>query len=180
MMSPDPVSLPDTLRDIHGLDSIPWWPLAPGWWGILGVLLAALFSISLYQGWQRWYSQDWRHDAHRRLRALAIRVHQAAPRDIVAELASLLRRVAMARHGRAACASLTGPAWLAWLEQRDPQGFPWTQRGQVLITLPYAPLREQARDPSLTDPEQLRLLISAALAWVTPPTRSWPRRRSHV
>ncbi len=172
----------DTLRDIHGLDSIPWWPLAPGWWGLLGLLLTAAIGFLLVKVWQRWYSQDWRHDARRQLRTLASRAHQTAPREIVGELATLLRRVAMAHHGRTSCASLTGSAWLVWLERHDPQAFPWTQRGQVLIALPYAPPKEQTRDPLLADPAQLRLLISAALLWVTGPavSHSWSWRRWRV
>ena len=30
------------LRDIHGLDAIPWWPMAPGWWYLIGAAVLLL------------------------------------------------------------------------------------------------------------------------------------------
>ena len=32
------------LRDIHGLDAVPWWPIAPGWWLIAGVLVLLVLA----------------------------------------------------------------------------------------------------------------------------------------
>ncbi|RLW54638.1 MAG: hypothetical protein B6D69_04845, partial [gamma proteobacterium symbiont of Stewartia floridana] len=30
----------DPLRDIRGIDTVSWWPLAPGWWLLLiGIVL---------------------------------------------------------------------------------------------------------------------------------------------
>ena len=38
----------DQLRDIHGIQSVPWWPPAIGWW-----LIAAAIVGLLYLAW-RW------------------------------------------------------------------------------------------------------------------------------
>ena len=43
------------LRDIHLPDPIGWWPLAPGWWGVLGLVLLIISGIF-------W----WRRKKHRR------------------------------------------------------------------------------------------------------------------
>ena len=61
----------DALRDIHGLDSVSWLPLAPGWWYLLGLVLALL----LLAGIRYWLIYNgpwlgWRGDARRQLRVL--------------------------------------------------------------------------------------------------------------
>ncbi|WP_223668506.1 DUF4381 domain-containing protein [Kangiella shandongensis] len=40
----------EQLRDVHAPATVDWWPLAPGWWVIIGlvILLAVLFAIKLY------------------------------------------------------------------------------------------------------------------------------------
>ncbi|MBK1703580.1 DUF4381 domain-containing protein, partial [Halochromatium glycolicum] len=134
------------LRDIHDPLGNPWWPLAPGWWLVLLALCAAAVLI-----WRQRRHRpllpplpllrvgDWRWDAHRQLK----RLQRAAPSTPLkvraAELAELLKRIAMARHGRAHCAGLHGQAWLDWLTEQDPDGFDWRQEGQILIRAPYAP-----------------------------------------
>ncbi|CAK0777032.1 conserved hypothetical protein [Gammaproteobacteria bacterium] len=153
------------LRDIRGLDPISLWPLAPGWWVIAGILTMLVVAGLLAAWWVHVWHQDWRSDAHRHLRELATRVHQIGAKEVAAQLSELLRRIAMARHGRTACASLTGEAWLDWLSAQDPAGFPWSKRGRVLIDLPYAPPRDQTRSAG-TDPDSLRTLIEAALPWL--------------
>jgi hypothetical protein len=42
-------SFPGTLRDIHGLDGVPWWPLAPGWWYVLAAI--ALVPVVIAMGY---------------------------------------------------------------------------------------------------------------------------------
>ena len=38
------------LRDIHLPTEISWWPLAPGWWIVIGlILLGIVISIFLYR-----------------------------------------------------------------------------------------------------------------------------------
>ena len=154
----------DPIRDIRGIDPVPWWPLAPGWWMVAVVLLAMFAAGLLVAVWVLFLRRDWRNDARRELRQLGARVHQVGAKEVAAELSELLRRIAMVRYGRATCASLTGEAWLRWLTAQDPAGFPWLERGRVLIELPYAPLRDQARVAG-TDPEQLRALVEAVFPW---------------
>jgi len=60
-----------TLRDIHGLDALPWWPLATGWWVVAGI--AGFLVLVWFAG--RWWMRNglfgsWRTDARRKLRAL--------------------------------------------------------------------------------------------------------------
>lgn len=167
------------LRDIQDIAPIPWWPPAQGWWLIaLGVLIVIV-------GAWRWRARlslripipgitlgSWRWDAAAALRDLRRRAGKGQDaRQIVGELSELLRRIAMARLGRAACAGLTGTGWLDWLTRHDPNGFAWHERGRLLTDAPYAPAGALKSPASATD---LLALIDAALAWVE--VRDAPRR----
>ena len=155
------------LRDIRDIPPIPWWPPAPGWW-----LLALACGLLGYALW-RWRAPlslrvpipgvtlgTWRWDAAKALRDLSRRARTGQDvKTLAGELSELLRRIAMARLGRPACAGLTGTDWLDWLAAHDPNGFPWHERGQMLLVAPYAPPGAGAAD--------LRALIEAAEGWVS-------------
>lgn len=158
----------EQLRDIHGLQEISWWPLALGWW-----LVIAALAIGLALVW-RWrtvlrlrlpplpvlHPGSWRWDAARQLRALRRRATQQDGKQTAGELSELLRRIAMARFGREACAGLTGEDWLAWLKEQDPTGFDWIGNGRLLLEAPYAP-------PGATDRRgDLLRLIEVAQEWI--------------
>jgi hypothetical protein len=156
------------LRDIHAAMGNPWWPPAPGWWLLLALLL--LLALVIWRFDSVWRLRvpipmvtlgTWRWDAGGALRRLRRDADSAAVKDTASALSELLRRIAMARHGRAACAGLHGEDWLAWLSAHDPKGFDWRASGQVLLNAPYAP-------PSQIDSERaaLKRLIDAATDWV--------------
>jgi hypothetical protein len=123
------VDLLDLLEPVPEPPPIPLWPETVGWlW--LALILAALIG---WLAWRRW--QAWCRDAWRRAALAEI----AAAGDDPARLAEILRRAALATHPRADVASLTGPAWLAFLDTASG-GTAFTQGpGRALATSPYAP-----------------------------------------
>jgi hypothetical protein len=151
----------DVLRDIHGLDSVDWLPLAAGWWYLLG-LFGALLVLAGVRYWLIYNGPwiGWRGDARRQLRRLKKSLAKGNPREIADQLSELLRRIAMARSGRREAAGLTGDAWLLWLEEHDDSGFDWQTRGKILLVAPYMP-------PAMAvQKDELAKLIRAALRWV--------------
>lgn len=107
-MDTDPASL-DNLRDIVVPEPVSWWPLAPGW-----ILLTALVLVlSVLFGIRRW--KQWRANAYRRD---ALRMIEDA--NAPAEIATILKRTALAAYPRSKVASLTGDAWCDWLEEVGP------------------------------------------------------------
>ena len=130
-----------------------------------------LLTILLLIGLRRW-RPDWRRfiprygwsrDAARELTELRTRIGHGDVKTQAARLSELMRRIAMARCGRACCAGLHGEPWLAWLADHDPAGFDWRERGRLLLELPYAPAGELGRQPEMIS------LIDAAMAWTSQP-----------
>jgi hypothetical protein len=152
----------DGLRDIRGIDPAPWWPPAPGWWILFfSLLLLALLIWWLVRRRQLYPLGRWQQDARRQLLRLRRRATKEAAKPIAAELSELLRRIAITRCGREQTASLTGEMWLDWLQTNDSTGFPWREKGRLLLELPYAPPEREADSARLTE------LIEAALHWVS-------------
>lgn len=144
------------LRDIRGLDAIPWWPPAPGWWIVAGMSLLIVI-IFWYKRRQYYY---WRIEARQQLSTLRKRLARERTKQVVTDFSELLRRIAMARYGRQACAGLVGEDWLLWLQTNDPQGFNWQEKGQILLSFPYAPLNTPI------DVDTLKTLLEATKAWI--------------
>ena len=152
----------DPLRDIHGIDPAPWWPPAPGWWLVLLALLLTLLLIWLLWRQRHLYPLGrWQKDARRRLLELKRQLRHNPTKEVASELSELLRRIAIARCGRAKIAALSGQAWLVWLQNNDRSGFDWQHNGQLLLQLPYAPPDRQS------DRDALGRLIDAAIRWVS-------------
>jgi hypothetical protein len=149
------------LRDIQGLDALPWWYIAPGW---LLLFASFLFFIAILSYWQhrRRPSRTWPKQALRELNHLRKRLRQEAAKAVLSDFSELLRRIAIARFSRQECAGLYGEAWLEWLQRHDPQGFRWQDHGRVLLTLAYAP-PTTAIDVAVVTP-----LLDAARYWLDP------------
>jgi hypothetical protein len=111
-MNPDPANL-DNLRDLAEPPMVSWWPLAPGWWGGLVLVLLA----SAYFSFRFWRS--WRARAYRRA-ALAELVFGAD----LATVAGLLKRTALVAYPRSEVAGLTGTVWCEWLEKTGGERMP--------------------------------------------------------
>ncbi|HEB97008.1 MAG TPA: DUF4381 domain-containing protein [Sedimenticola thiotaurini] len=160
------------LRDIHGLDPISWWPPAAGWWiGAALVILVVLLLVSLVRYLVRYPPGSWKQEAWAALRHLRSRRHTLTPKQAASELSELLRRIAIARFGRARAARLSGEEWLEWLREQDPNGFDWPARGRILLQLPYAP------DDWAPGEETLDELIRAAQRMVRNSTEVYGRRK---
>ncbi|MDT8424227.1 MAG: DUF4381 domain-containing protein [Desulfuromonadales bacterium] len=128
------------LRDIHlpAPPALPWWPPAPGWW-LLGALLIVIAGlIYLLRKMRR--QRRWRTAALAELTRIENTFSRTRNREqLLRELSTLLRRVAISRFPHTDCAALTGAHWLRFLDQTtELDGFS-SGAGQVLATGPYRP-----------------------------------------
>lgn len=117
MNSPDPASL-QNLNDIVQPVTVDWWPLAPGWYFLIGLLLVALAWLS-YRSLQGWIKNRYRRAALTELQLLAQDTQNAEKRDYsLRQLPVLLKRTALSAYPRNQVASLSGDDWYGFLNSQ--------------------------------------------------------------
>lgn len=132
------------LADIRVPGEISWWPLAPGWW----VLLAILLGLAVYGAWR----MQQRMVLQRRLGGAiseltkARQTLTAAGEDQMAQrliyvnsVNAVLRRVAMLHMGHDQAAGLSGQPWVSFLRKHDKAGLLTPELADVLAQGRFAP-----------------------------------------
>lgn len=136
---------PLPLKDIHVPAEIGWWPLAIGWWLALGVIV--ILCILAYLFWRRLR----RRTVLTRARKLLVQLQQnntLGTQQKLSELSILLRRVAISITPRQHAASLTGQAWLDYLDSTLPDKPFSNGIGQCLVDAQYRPQLDSKPDIS--------------------------------
>lgn len=124
------------LRDIHLPDPISWWPPAPGWWLLLGLILLAVaagFLFRLYQKKQALKKQvlaEFENICHQYEK-------EKNSTELVQSLSILLRRACISFYPRSEAASLTGEAWLGFLDDTGQDKTFSTEHGKLIASAPY-------------------------------------------
>jgi len=131
----DPEQIP--LRDLHLPEAIGWWPLAPGWWFVIALLLVGLGFLIRHYLRTRARGAARRH-ALRKLNELTagFETHRNAV-AFSSSLSELLRRTMLAYAPRDEVAGLTGDEWLEWLDRDLDQSRFQGETGRKLLELPY-------------------------------------------
>lgn len=124
------------LKDIHMPEPISWWPLAPGWYGLMALGLFLLIAL-LY--WLRHRAQEAR--LKREALLLLATYKKAYEKDLNAQLAcaqlsELLKRVALVYFPRQQVAGLQGKEWIDFLN-RTSRGIDFTDLESQLLESPF-------------------------------------------
>ena len=133
----DPAEIP--LRDIHLPEPISWWPLAPGWWIIVGGLLA--LAILGFLAW-RFYARRQIRRAERALASIEQRYqshrddHQLARElSVWARQFALLQKTANTRGSNS-----IGTDWVEYWQQRiAASDLSQQELHNALTVAPYRP-----------------------------------------
>ena len=140
-MQPNPSPL-DQLADIHLPASVSWWPLAPGWWALLALLVIALIAIFTWR--YRAQQNRYRKLAQQELdRIYNEYQHTRDAATFLHETSVLLRRTALTAYPQIFNASIKGQAWLNWLDSVCPTKHKGSvlrfnsECGQQLLTASY-------------------------------------------
>lgn len=160
------------LRDIHLPDAISAWPPALGWWCIavlipVGIVLAVLLFKRLT-----------RKTPVRVALTLLKQIKQNAelsPQQKITELSILLRRVAISVSPVQEAASLTGDAWLQYLDGFLPSPLFSQGLGRCLADKPYQPANAES-----ISAQQLAELITLVETWLKACAKTSKRRFNRV
>ena len=175
MKSPDPASL-QNLNDIVLPAATSWWPLASGWYFLIGVLLIAIAWIS-YQSILHWTSNRYRRAALQELQLLTEGIQNAEKRNSsLRQLPVLLKRTALSAYPRHQVASLNGADWYDFLNsQLKSPSFTDASTG-LLDNISYS-----TDDLSTVDSHATTALLESIKHWLQhhhPVTRSETGRES--
>ena len=159
-MNSDATSL-DRLHDIVVPSLAPWWPPAPGWYWILGLVLVLVLILVLR------FFLIWQQNRYRREALAEFAIHERALTDpgrraeAISAMAELLKRAALTAFPREQVASVTGPVWFAFLDQ--------TGRTTAFSSESGATLERAAYDPRVVDTltdKQLQEIITSVRQWL--------------
>ena len=143
------------LRDIHFPAPIHWWPLAPGWYFLM-MLILALLGFLLYKSYCSYLNKRAKYQALKLLKSYQQEYESHHNSQLSSmNVSELLRRVALAYFPRDKVAGLQGDAWLEFLNKTS-KGLSFTELRDVLLELPY-----QAEKKS-----DLRPLFHCAKMWI--------------
>jgi Domain of unknown function (DUF4381) len=105
------------LAPAHAPEAISGWPLAPGWWALLFMVLAGLATAVYY----------WQHPSRRQYRRALKELKQLEmiqdDTSFAQALEHLLRRYALTRFQREAVAAYSGKKWIAFLVDYGARSF---------------------------------------------------------
>ena len=123
------------LRDIHLPEAVAWWPIAFGWWLLIGLAVGAAIAAALL--YRRRYRERAAIRGFKRVaQALA---DGTAPVVCIQRISMILRRFVMSLGEHRKVAGLTGEAWLNFLDGRWARDEFSAGIGRILIYGPYAP-----------------------------------------
>lgn len=143
------------LRDVHLPPAPGWWPPAPGWW-LAGALLLTLLIATGIRLRKRIRQRRRKRKILSQLSDLGASYVPEQASEFLSGVSVLLRRVAVDRFPRQDVASLSGEAWLQFLDSTGGEGRFQGEVGHVLGEGPY-----QARAQADPDP-----VLSLAREWI--------------
>jgi Domain of unknown function (DUF4381) len=160
MTGPAPAIAPELakqleqLKDIHLPPGISWWPLAPGWWLLAGLVIAAALAVVTINYIRR---RTIRYRALNELNDLR-RDESIAAATAAERIAILLKRIVVQRNETKSLGVEHGHRWIDRLTQQ-PGGMP-ADVARFLALAPYAHAELIANSPDRST------LFTAADRWI--------------
>jgi len=152
-LSPEIAAELNKLRDIRLPDPISWWPLAPGWWAVLSLLVGLIIAIAIVRYFRR---RTVRYVALNELDALRKGAAQSNTVELATALSVLLHRIAIRLRGQS-IGVLSGEQWSTYLSNGKNGMKPTLSR--FLAEAPYAASAPEG-GPSATE------LLNASEKWI--------------
>jgi hypothetical protein len=133
----DGLSLPELLALMHDLvmpEPVSWLPQTPGWWVVLGWLVAVLL-LAAWQVVKRRHRNRYRREALAELKAIEAEQGTGAAQRI----AAVLKRTALVAYPRRDVAGLYGTAWARFLTESAGNDRQVAETAEELAAAAYRP-----------------------------------------
>ena len=143
------------LKDIHLPQSIGWWPLAPGWYALILLILCLTIGLA-YLIHKRKINALAKNQALELLKTYKEHYEKDRNAQVAsARISELLRRVALVYYPRVEVASLYGNAWVEFLNQTSK-------------AVDFKPVQSMLLDSPFKTEETVNLnpLITRAQLWI--------------
>lgn len=150
----------EKLREIDGLDSVDWWPIAPIWWVIIAIILALITYVVVRYLRRAAWLRSWRGQVYAKISEWQTNLNQDNAQEIAIEASKLSRRIIMHQNSRKESASLTDDNWLSYLQDKTDGDFDWKENGVVLTQGAFAP---KGRNISI---DKLQKTLDEIKTWV--------------
>ena len=126
------------LKDIHLPHPVGWWPLASGWYVLIGIIFIGLIFI-VYFSYQRYLGTQAKKQALALLQVYAVEYTKTGDTQLTsARISELLKRVALVYYPRQHVAGLHGEEWINFLNSTG-QGVDFKSIKTMLLDLPFKP-----------------------------------------
>lgn len=149
----------EKLRDIHLPEPISWWPLAPGWWALLALVVVVAIAIAIALHLR---ARTVRYRALRELETLR-RKDDLGLDEAALGIEVLLKRIILQKPQHMALAAAHGTRWVDHLVT-GPGAMP-PEVARFIAEAPYAPVAANENG----GPDRAHLFSSA---------RTWIRRHA--
>lgn len=136
----DGLNLPQLLNLMHELvmpQPVAWLPQTPGWWIVLGWILAVLLLLA-WQFARRRRRNRYRRDALAELKTIAA-ASELGPAESAQRIAALLKRTALAVYPRDDVAALYGADWAQFLKDSSGNDRQIADAADMLAAAAYRP-----------------------------------------
>jgi hypothetical protein len=160
MNSNDPASL-QNLNDIVMPAAVNWWPLASGWYVLIGIMLISVLWFG-YRTLQNWLANRYRRSALLELQQLAFGVQDDKSRDSsLKKLPILIKRTALSAYPRQQVANLSGIDWFNFLNSSTKKPL-FTE--SLLAAMEY--ISYSNKELNAIDAQTINDLLAASSDWV--------------
>ncbi len=131
-MTPQSIDL-SGLKDIHPPIEPSFWPLAVGWWGVIGGVFIVLTIVAFLVYRHRF-------DSKRYAKRLLKSAYRSAlnPQTFAFQISVLFKRIALARWSQEEVASLSDKAWATFIRQAGKNAIP-EKMAHFIAHAAYAP-----------------------------------------
>ncbi len=149
------------LRDIHLPGDPSFWPLAPGWWLLL-ILVLLIGAWLVFKLLHRMRQKKHQQQILNEYTQLETKLLNNPNNEAIANINIFLRRLAISKYPRSDIASLTGANWLQFLDESgNTQEFS-KGIGRILVDAPY----QSGELKNFNSKEFTSSFISLIRAWI--------------